>query len=132
MESQFASILSELGIGMLSSGLYDVFKGLATGTTRQDEYAKAIQDCIDLHGVSMKAETVISALADHGLLSIQGSDLYADEAILFGSQGGTAQVTGSTLKTPKTEIYIGAEASIQTQGNGHIRQNPDGSISFHT
>lgn len=74
---------------------------------------------------------MISALAERGLLSIQGSDLYADEALLFGSQGGSARITGSTLKTPRTEIHIGDKASIQTQGNGHIRQNPDGSISFH-
>ena len=132
METQFASAFCELGIGMLSSGLYDVFKSLAVRTTSKGEYIKAIQDCIDLHGVSMKAETVISALADHGLLSIQGSHLYAEEALLFGSQGGSARITDSTLKTPRTEIPVGDEASIKTQGNAHIRQNPDGSISLHT
>lgn len=126
------SILSELGVGILSSGLYDVFKGQAARTASKGEYVKANQDCIDLHGVSMKAETVISAFAERGLLSIQGSDLYADEVLLFGSQGGSARITGSTLKTPRTEIHIGHKASIQTQGNGHIHQNPDGSISFHT
>jgi hypothetical protein len=80
----------------------------------------------------MRAETVISALADHGLLSISGSDLVANEALLFGSQGGSARITDSTLKTPRSEIQVGVKAAITTKGNGHIRQNADGSISFHT
>jgi hypothetical protein len=65
----------------------------------------------------MKAETVISALAER--------------VLLFGGQGGSAHITGSILKSPRTEIHTGAGASFETQGNGHIRQNSDGSISFH-
>ena len=80
----------------------------------------------------MQAETVITALAEHGLISIQGSDLYAHQELIFGSQGGIARITESTLSTPSTSIHVGVRASIQTEGNGHIRQNADGSISFYT
>jgi len=110
MDSQFAAILGELGIGMLSNSLYDALKTLVSQQASKEDCTKAIQDCIDVHGVSMRAETVISALADHGLLSISGSDLVANEALLFGSQGGSARITDSTLKTPRSEIQVGVSA----------------------
>ena len=132
MVSEFASILGELGLGVLSNSLYEALKTLVSRQASKEDCIKATQDCIDVHGVSMRAETVISALADHGLLSISGSDLVANEALLFGSQGGSARITDSTLKTPRSEIQVGVKAAITTKGNGHIRQNADGSISFHT
>jgi hypothetical protein len=132
MESQLASILNGLGLGVISNSLYDTLKGLMSRNATTEDCAKAIQDCIVVHGVSMRAETVISALADHGLLRISDSDLIADDALLFGGQGGSARITDSTLKTPRTEIQVGANAAIKTEGMGHIRQNADGSISFHT
>jgi hypothetical protein len=79
----------------------------------------------------MQAETVITALAEYGLISIQGSDLYAHQELIFGSQGGIARITESTLSTPSTSIHVGVRASIQAEGSGHIRQNADGSISIH-
>ena len=132
MDGQFAAILGELGLGILSNSLYDALKTLVSQQASKEDCIKATQDCIDVHGVSMRAETVILALAEHGLLSISGSDLVADESLLFGSQGGSARITDSTLKTPRSEIQVGVKAAITTQGNGHIRQNADGSISFHT
>jgi hypothetical protein len=132
MVSEFASILGELVVGVLSNSLYEALKTLVSRQGSKEDCTKAIQDCIDVHGVSMRAETVISALADHGLLSISGSDLGANEALLFGSQGGSARITDLKLKTPRSEIQVGVKATITTQGNGHIRQNADGSISFHT
>lgn len=81
----------------------------------------------------MLAETVISALARDGFLSIQGSHLYARDGLVFGSQIGAA-IAGndSILETSKTSIVTGKGASIQTQGNAQIRQNHDGSITFYT
>ena len=133
MDPQFSAILGELGLSMFANSLYDVMKtNFMSRNVSKEEWIKSIQDCIDVHGVSMRAETVISALAEQGFLSISGSDLVADEALLFGSQGGSARITNSTLKTPRTEIQVGVNAAIKTEGMGHIRQNADGSISFHT
>ena len=132
MNSQFATILGELGLGVLANSLSDAVKALISRNASKEDCIKVIQGCIDVHGVSMRAESVISALADHGLLSISGSDLVADEALLFGSQGGSARITDSTLKTPRTEIQVGVNAVIKTEGNSQIRQNADGRISFHT
>jgi len=133
MDPQLSVIFGELGLGMLANSLYDVIKTkFMSRNGSKDDWIKSIQDCIAVHGVSMRAETVISALAQYGVLSISGSDLAADEALLFGSQGGSARITDSTLKTPRTEIQVGVNAAIKTEGMGHIRQNADGSISFHT
>jgi hypothetical protein len=41
---QLSLILQQLGTGVLSGSLYDLLKSLASKTTRQDEYTKAIQD----------------------------------------------------------------------------------------
>ena len=65
----------------------------------------------------MKAETIISALAKNGILRIDGSQLEANQALIFGSEGGTAKITGSTLRTATTTIEIGAE--VQTDTSGH-------------
>ena len=67
MDSQFAAILGELGLGILSNSLYDALKTLVSQQASKEDCIKAIQDCIDVHGVSMRAETVILALAEHDL-----------------------------------------------------------------
>jgi hypothetical protein len=66
------------------------------------------------------------------LLSIDSSHVYAKEALHFGSISGKAVVGNkSTLKTDKTAVVMGQGAFIQTQGSAQMRQNADGSISFH-
>ena len=80
----------------------------------------------------MRASTVIDALARNGLLVIEGSRLHAPQALIFGSVSGSAIAGNNTrLSTDKTAIEAGGGAFVQTQGNAQIRQNPDGSISFH-
>ena len=69
----------------------------------------------------MKAETIISALAKNGILRIDGSQLEANQALIFGSEGGTAIITGSTLRTAITAIVVGADAQIDTSGQAQIR-----------
>ena len=125
------SVLEQLGMGLLTNSIYDLLRTLAAKESSQSEFRKAVQNCIDVHGASIKAETIISALAEHGILRINGSRLEANQDLIFGSQGGSARITGSTLITATTVIEVGAEAEINTSGHALIRQNADGSISFH-
>jgi hypothetical protein len=125
--------LSQLGLGLATNAIYDLLKSLASKPLEQKALLNQIQNRIDLNGVTMRAETVISALTQKGFLSIQGSHLYAHNSLVFGSQGGSAVAgNNSTLQTSKTFIVAGQGAFIKTQGNAQVRQNPDGSISFHT
>jgi hypothetical protein len=127
------ALLSQLGLGLATNAVYDLLKSLAASPLEQKPLLEEIQNRINLNGVTMRAETVISALTQNGFLSIQGSHLYATNSLVFGSQGGTAVAgNNTTLQTSKTSIVMGQGASIQAQGNAQIRQNADGSISFHT
>jgi len=127
------SLLSQLGLGVATNAVYDLLKSLAAKPVAQATLMAEVQNRINLHGVTMRAETVISALTQNGYLSIQGSHLYAPTSLVFGSQvGGAVAGNNSTLQTAKTSIVAGTGAFVETQGNAQIRQNPDGSISFHT
>ncbi len=127
------NLLGQLGLGLATNAIYDVLKKAVTGHAERIQVEQQIEDCIRLHGITMKAATVIDAVAQNGFIAIQGSHLYAPSAIAFGSQVGGAVVGhNSTLRTDKTAITAGAGAHMSTQGNAQVRQNPDGSISFHT
>lgn len=127
------TLLSQLGLGLATNAIYDLLKSKAAAPIEQQQLVSDIQNRINLHGVTMKAETVISALTHNGFLSIQGSHLYAPTGLIFGSRAGAAVAGNNTaLQTAKTSIVAGHGASIETQGNAQVRQNPDGSISFHT
>ena len=118
---------------MATNAIYDLLKSLAHKPVEQAALAVEIQSRINVTGVVMRAETVISALAQNGYLSLQGSHLFAPTALIFGSQtGGASAGNNTTLQTARTSIVAGSGASIETQGNAQVRQNPDGSISFHT
>lgn len=92
---------------------------------------RELDNAIRLHGVQANAETVITALATNGFLSVHGSQLHGPDGLTFGSVHGTATAENmSRLSTKNTAIDIGAGAAMQTQGNAQVRQNPDGSIDF--
>ncbi|HVS83891.1 MAG TPA: hypothetical protein VHE60_19315 [Pyrinomonadaceae bacterium] len=127
------SVLSQLGLGLATSGVYDLLKGLAARSVSRQEFTNEVQNRISMMGVSMRAETVIDALVREGFLTIEQSNLYASESLNFGSyQGGAIVGNNSSMRTDKTAIEAGAGAFLETQGNAQVRQNPDGSISFHT
>lgn len=126
------TFLGQLGLGVAANGVYDVLKGLSGKSFTQQELAGVIQNQLTLHGVSMHAQTVVNALAQNGFLSVIGSQLHANQALVFGSQSGAAIFgNNSSLTTSSTAIHAGDGAFITTQGNAQVRQNPDGSISFH-
>lgn len=130
---QLLILLGQLGLGLATNSIYDLLKSSAGKQVEQQDFLAEVQNRINLNGVTMRAETVISALTQNGFISIQGSRLYAPTALEFGSQKGAAFVgNNSTLQTDKTSIVTGSGAFVETQGNAQVRQNPDGSISFHT
>ncbi len=124
--------LGQLGLGLATNAIYDLLKGLAGKTVASQQVTKEVQDQINMFGISMRAETVINALAQNGLIVIQQSQLHANQGLTFGSQLGRAIVgNNSTLSTNNTAITAGSGAFMETQGNAQVRQNSDGSISFH-
>lgn len=124
--------LGQLGLGLATNAVYDLLKGLAGKSSNTQQVAQEIQNRINMYGVSMRAETVISALALNGFLVIQQSHLYGNQGLSFGSLQGSAVVgNNSALTTNNTAITAGAGAFMETQGNAQVCQNADGSISFH-
>ena len=126
------TILSQLGLGLATNAIFELLKGLAGKSASAQQITQDIQNRINMHGVTVRAETVISALAQNGFLVIQGSHLHANESLVFGSVQGSAVVgNNSALTTNNTAITAGSGAFMETQGNAQVRQNSDGSISFH-
>lgn len=126
------SILSQLGLGLATNAIYDLIKGFAGKNASTQHVAQEIQNRINMYGVSMRAETVINALVQSDLLVIQQSHLHANQGLAFGSVQGRAMVgNNSALTTNNTAITAGLGAFMETNGNAQVRQNPDGSISFH-
>ncbi len=125
------ALLGELGLGVASNAVYDFLKTKLVKAEKQ-QANQELSNILKLHGVNIDAETVISALASKGFISIDSSHIYAKESISFGSVVGSAVAgNNTTLRTDKTAVVMGQGAYIQTQGNAQMRQNKDGSISFH-
>ncbi|MCE2745650.1 MAG: hypothetical protein LW710_07055 [Burkholderiales bacterium] len=126
------STLAQLSLGLATNAVYDLLKGLTGKSVDTQNVVQEIQDRINMYGVSMHAESVISALAQSGFLVIQQSHLHGNQGLSFGSFRGKAVVgNNSSLKTNSTVITAGSGAFLETQGNAQVRQHVDGSISFH-
>ena len=122
----------QMGVGVASSAVYDYLKKLASKSTDRKTVESNVQNILQIQGVQMRASTIIDALINDGYLVITSSDLYAPDSIAFGTRQGTAIVgDNSRLHTDRTSIDAGQGAFIKTEGNAQVRQNPDGSISFH-
>ena len=129
-----ASVVTQLAGGIASSAAYDWLKtrfGSGQHVPRED-LERELQGFLDVNGADVRAATVIDMWAAQGFLSIVGSKLYAPDSITMGAGPGASFSfgDGSKSETDKTGITAGAGARI-TGSNTAIRQNPDGSISFH-
>ena len=126
------TLLGQLSLGMASNAIYDLLMSYGQKEVPAHELTSQIQNQINLHGITMQAETVINALAQNGFISIRKSHLHADNSLIFGSVIGSASVgNNSKLTTNNTAIEAKGNASMNTKSNAQIKQNPDGSISFH-
>jgi hypothetical protein len=134
--SQLGVIVQQLGLSLSASALYEIIKTQfsSTNTPTVDGLKTAIKNELEVSGISASADTVIEALAKSGILVIEGSTFYAPNSIIMGSKGSGEMTFGnnSTSRTDKTNIVAGQGATIKTKGNAQVRQNPDGSITFHT
>jgi hypothetical protein len=129
---QLLLLLNQIGLGLATNGIYDYLKGCFNQPINAQALEKEIQNRLDIVGVQMTAKGVINALAEKGVLVIDGSHLHANDSLIFGSVEGSASVqNGSKLTTNSSAIHIGQGAAISTNENAQIRQNADGSISFH-
>ncbi len=126
------NILVQLGLGVAANSVYDLLKGLSANYVDKQTFIDNVQNRIAAQGLSVRAETVIKALAANGFLTIEGSHLYAGQSLVFGSlKGGALMGDNSSFETDRTAINAGSGAYLQTKGNAQVRQNDDGSISFH-
>ncbi len=125
------ALLGELGLGVASNAVYDFLKIKLVKADKQ-QANQELSNILKLHGVNIDAETVITALASKGFISIDSSHIYAKESISFGSVVGSAVAgNNTTLRTDKTAVVMGQGAYIQTQGNAQMQLNKEGSITFH-
>jgi hypothetical protein len=126
------SALSQVGLGVATNAVYDYLKGLtSTRSYPSQQVVQELQNRINLTGLSVRAETVIEALARNGVLHVENSHLHANNGLVFGSVTGSAVFgNNSSMTTAKTAMTAGQGAYVQTNGNAQIRHNPDGSIDF--
>lgn len=129
-----AQALPSIAAGITSNAAYDFLKSKFAGKQAipEPEFKQAISDFLVLHGVKANAETVMTLLAERGVLQVTNANLHAKNALEFGASGNGRFVVGHNTKTStdKTAIHAGQGAYITGQ-NAAVRQNPDGSISFH-
>ncbi len=130
------TILGNLGLGVATNAVYDFLKSrlLSFNPPTAEQLATELQNVIDLTGVKASAATVINALASHGIITIRQSQLHGPQGVIIGAVNGQAFFgDNSVSSTDKTAIHAnGIGTGIKIQGTGAVKQNADGSISFHT
>lgn len=129
------SLLTSLGLGVAGNAVYDFLKARLTGPNppTAEQLEQELQNVINLNGVTIKASTVIEALAKNGVITITRSHLNAPNSITIGAVNGRAYFgDNSSSTTATTAIHAGQGASIQFSGNAKIVQDADGSIKFYT
>ena len=130
MSDPITSALINLGLNIASNAIWDTIKS-TLGQPKQESIT-ALSNFLRMQGVRISAETVIDAFVRDGVLKIEGTSLIAAQEITFGAgPGGTFSFgNNSSSVTSTTQINAGAGAYI-VGNNAQVRQNADGSISFH-
>lgn len=127
-------ILIPFGVNIASNVIYDFFKGQFASSRAVDRTTlkTGLVAFLNVENADVVAETIIDFLAQNGDIGIRGSRIFAKKSIFYGSQVGTKfSLEGSTSQTDKTRIIAGRDARIVGQGGAQVRQNEDGSITFH-
>lgn len=126
-------LLASLGINIASNAIYDFVKNRIAAGVTITQLNEDLASFLNVEGQDVKAQRVISFMATHGHLRIENSRVYSGQSIVMGSAGSSSFEFGnnSTSTTPTTQIEAGPGAYITGNGNAQIRQNDDGSISFH-
>jgi hypothetical protein len=131
MSDPYLATLQALGLGVAGNAVYDFVKQQVARPIQRDTLRANLDSFLNMHGVSVRASTIIDAFVDAGLLSIAGSALYAPNKIMMGAGPGAVFSFGhnSVSQTDKTAIHAHGNAEL-VGSNAAVVQNPDGSISF--
>jgi hypothetical protein len=129
----FSAVLQSFGISVSASAFVEFLKAYfgARESTSPEEFAQHLDSFLRIHGVTVNATTVINAFAARGLLTIQGSKLFAPDKITMGAGQNATFIFGNDSVSSTNNTAIHAQGNAQVVGsNAAIVQNPDGSISF--
>lgn len=87
-----------------------------------------------LEGQEVKADKIISFLAEKGQIIISNSIVQSKESISMISSASSSFKFGneSVSETPSTSIKAGKNAYIEGRGGARIDQDSDGNINFYT
>jgi len=133
MLPRYMMVLGSLGVNVASNAVYDFLKTSFSGknTSSRAEFERELGSFLKVHGANVQASTVVDMFAAQGLLSVQGSTIYAPQQITMGAAPGAQFSFGndSTSSTDRTKVETPGNARI-SGSNAAMRQNPDGSISF--
>lgn len=130
------SILGNIGLGVAGNAVYEFLKARLNGPNppTKEQLQTELQNVINMNGVQVSAATVIDSLASNGIITIRQSKLHGPDGVTIGAVNGyTFFGDNGVTSTDKTAIRSqGIGTGIGIQGTGAVKQNPNGSISFHT
>ena len=110
----FLALMTQMGISIASDSIYDLIKGLKDRGSTTEELKTKIENVLELHNVTIHADTVIEALAENGFIFIANARIHAIQSMKTGSLIGSSTITNSTLTTNRTSIQAGPGAAIKT------------------
>jgi len=130
----FSIFLADLGIGIGANIVWDCLKRYIKNTTNptKEGLKDALISELKIEGADIKAEKIISFLAENGDICISETKIYAKDRIEMGSARNASFSFGndSISRTDKTSIEAIGKAKIIGKGNTKIVQE-DGSMSFY-
>lgn len=130
--NKLEELLLQLGLNISASAIYDFIKNRVSSGASKDELQKDLASFLSINNAQIAAETIVEFLAQNGDIEIKGSKIFAKDSIVYSSAPMTKfTLADSTSHTNKTGIVVEGGAQIVGQGGGQMRQNEDGSISFH-
>ncbi len=131
--SAYLAVFQSFGISVSASAFFEFLKASFESRKNPDveKFALQLDSFLKIQGVTVEAGTVTKAFAEKGLLSIQGSTIFAPDKITMGAGQGATFVFGNNGHTRTNNTAIHASGNAQVVGsNSAIDQNPDGSINF--
>ena len=116
-EANMDSLLSQLGIGVASSFIYDLLKGCAKKFVQPhfEDYKRELLPYISVRNAEVVANTIIEFAAHNGDIVISGSEIFSQKSISFESspKGSFELKDGTYSSTKDTSMQAGMGASIR-------------------
>lgn len=126
-------LLSDLGINLAASAIWDLIKFITANPTNQNEVETKLAEeleksQVNLQGAELKSKEIIKFLIENGVLKFNGALIYSDTSIVQKTEGGGIVFSkNSSFSTPNTNISIkGDNSFMKQQGNVEIIQGPNG------